>query len=174
MYERRVKIFIIVSLTLLAVLLLRLVQMQLLADSKLQDSIDDLMAQFSRLERLKTVRGCILDRHGRVLAADVPRFQLQINYQLTRFLDTRVVDGRRSGAERDETGKALAAFEQEVASRTAHLNDVIDKCTKLGPTEEEILAEYKSLAREDLRACILFAAEAIKNTDFMPLAAKTV
>lgn len=43
-----------------------------------------------------------------------------------------------------------------------------------GATEEEILAEYKSLAKEDLRACILFAAEAIKNTDFMPLAAKTV
>jgi uncharacterized protein (DUF433 family) len=43
-----------------------------------------------------------------------------------------------------------------------------------GATEEEILAEYTSLTKDDVRACILFAAEAIKNTDFMPLTAKTV
>ena len=39
-----------------------------------------------------------------------------------------------------------------------------------GATEEGILEEYKGLAEEDIRACILFATKALKQTDFMPLA----
>ena len=38
-----------------------------------------------------------------------------------------------------------------------------------GATVEEILQEYKGLTREDIQACILFAAKAMENTAFMPL-----
>lgn len=41
-----------------------------------------------------------------------------------------------------------------------------------GATEQEILEEYKGLTEEDIRACFLFATKALKNTDFMPLAAE--
>ena len=41
-----------------------------------------------------------------------------------------------------------------------------------GATEQEILEEYKGLAEEDIRACFLFATKALKDTDFMPLAAE--
>ena len=41
-----------------------------------------------------------------------------------------------------------------------------------GATEKEILEEYKGLAEEDIRACFLFATKALKDTDFMPLAAE--
>ena len=41
-----------------------------------------------------------------------------------------------------------------------------------GATEQEILAEYKGLKDEDIRACFLFATKALKDTDFMPLAAE--
>ena len=41
-----------------------------------------------------------------------------------------------------------------------------------GATEQEILGEYKGLAEEDIRACFLFATKALKDTDFMPLAAE--
>ena len=41
-----------------------------------------------------------------------------------------------------------------------------------GATEKEILEEYKGLKEEDIRACFLFATKALKETDFMPLAAK--
>ena len=41
-----------------------------------------------------------------------------------------------------------------------------------GATEKEILEEYQGLTEEDIRACFLFATEALKNTDFMPLAAE--
>lgn len=40
-----------------------------------------------------------------------------------------------------------------------------------GATEKEVLEEYKGLTEEDIRACFLFATKALKNTDFMPLAA---
>ena len=40
-----------------------------------------------------------------------------------------------------------------------------------GAAEEEILEEYRGLTEEDIRACFLFATKALKETDFMPLAA---
>ena len=41
-----------------------------------------------------------------------------------------------------------------------------------GATEKEILEEYKGLTEEDIRACFRFATKALKDTDFMPLAAE--
>ena len=41
-----------------------------------------------------------------------------------------------------------------------------------GATEKEIIEEYKGLTEEDIRACFLFATKALKETDFMPLAAQ--
>jgi uncharacterized protein (DUF433 family) len=38
-----------------------------------------------------------------------------------------------------------------------------------GATVEDIIAEYQHLTREDVQACILFATEALKNVEFMPL-----
>lgn len=43
-----------------------------------------------------------------------------------------------------------------------------------GATTEEILAEYKGLAREDIQACILFATRSLGDTTFMPLVAEKV
>jgi uncharacterized protein (DUF433 family) len=41
-----------------------------------------------------------------------------------------------------------------------------------GTTPEDIIQEYKGLAREDVQACLLFAAQSIENVDFMPLPAE--
>ena len=41
-----------------------------------------------------------------------------------------------------------------------------------GATEKEILEEYTGLTEKDIRACFLFATKALKDTDFMPLAAE--
>jgi uncharacterized protein (DUF433 family) len=38
-----------------------------------------------------------------------------------------------------------------------------------GATESEILAEYDGLTRTDLQACLLFAAQSLQSTLFMPL-----
>ncbi|MFN6963451.1 MAG: DUF433 domain-containing protein [Pyrinomonadaceae bacterium] len=38
-----------------------------------------------------------------------------------------------------------------------------------GATEAEILDEYQGLEIEDIQACLLFAGESLRRTDFMPL-----
>lgn len=38
-----------------------------------------------------------------------------------------------------------------------------------GATVDEILHEYKGLAKEDILACLLYASETLENTSFMPL-----
>lgn len=42
-----------------------------------------------------------------------------------------------------------------------------------GATATEIIGEYEGLVGEDIQACVLFAAKALENTAFMPLAAET-
>ncbi len=41
-----------------------------------------------------------------------------------------------------------------------------------GASMEEIMSEYKGLAREDIQACILFASKSLESTAFMPLSAE--
>lgn len=42
-----------------------------------------------------------------------------------------------------------------------------------GAASEEILREYTGLSAEDIQACLLFAAKALKSTTFMPLATES-
>ena len=41
-----------------------------------------------------------------------------------------------------------------------------------GMTIEEILQEYEGLTPDDIRACLLFAAETLENVSFAPLSAE--
>ena len=43
-----------------------------------------------------------------------------------------------------------------------------------GTTAAEILQEYDGLAQEDIQACLLFAAQSLKNTAFMPLTVEMI
>ncbi|NJL97780.1 MAG: DUF433 domain-containing protein [Synechococcaceae cyanobacterium SM2_3_2] len=38
-----------------------------------------------------------------------------------------------------------------------------------GSTVAEILSEYESLAEQDIRACLLFAARTLESSSFVPL-----
>ncbi len=40
-------------------------------------------------------------------------------------------------------------------------------------TIEQILDEYRGLAREDIQACLLFASRTLAQTEFMPLTAES-
>ena len=40
-----------------------------------------------------------------------------------------------------------------------------------GASVDEILKEYDGLVREDIQACLLFAAKSLASTTFLPLAA---
>ncbi|MEK6321534.1 MAG: DUF433 domain-containing protein [Acidobacteriota bacterium] len=43
-----------------------------------------------------------------------------------------------------------------------------------GADAEEILEEYQGLTRDDIQACLLFAAKSLQDSAFMPLTLETV
>ncbi len=145
MYEKRVRIFIAASLLLLGIGLLRLVQMQLLADSSLRDEVAALKLQRGRSKQLKTLRGDILDRNDKVLATDIPEFQITLNYSLSRFCDPCVIRAQQLLAEEKADDALLDARFKEVAARVDDLKRIIRDCTQFGATEAEIETRIRSM-----------------------------
>ncbi len=144
MYDKRVKIFVVVSGLLLLVCVLRLIQMQLLRDSSLQDAIAAL--QQGRSCQLKTVRGKIFDRKGKELAADEPRFQLCIEYKLSCFLDDRVTKAKLLKAARGSNAEAaLPKVQKELQAGLDNLQQIIEKCTRFGRRRAEIEQKLKNI-----------------------------
>jgi len=146
MYDKRIKIFVILSTLLLLVCLLRLTQMQLLPTSSVQSDIEELKRQRGQSQELKTVRGEILDRTGKVLATDEPQFQLCINYKLTCFMDDRIWDTRLSSAADKEDADAVANVQKELDIGLADLNQIINKCAQFkGVKPSEIKKEIQRI-----------------------------
>jgi len=144
MYDKRVKIFVVVSGLLLLVCVLRLIQMQLIADSSVQDAIAAL--QQGQSHQLKTVRGKIFDRKGKVLAADEPRFQLCIEYKLSCFLDERVARARLLRvAKQSNADTALPKVQKELQAGSENLQQVIQKCTHLGFAETDTRSRIRQI-----------------------------
>ncbi|GAJ02322.1 unnamed protein product, partial [marine sediment metagenome] len=136
MYDKRIKIFVILSVLLLLLCLLRLTQMQLLPSSSVQSDIEELKRQRGQSRQLKTVRGEILDRTGKkVLAADEPHFQLCINYKLACFMDDRVRQGRLLKAADKNDAEAVAEVQKELDLGLTDLDQVIDKCAQFKGVE---------------------------------------
>lgn len=156
MYDKRVKVFIAVSLCLLLIGVLRLAQMQLLASSSLQDEIAALKLQRGRSRQLNTLRGQILDRHGNVLATDSPQFQIAIDYRLTRFWDDRVVEAMRLLAREKAVNPSLYDLEEEIETRRSDLRRIIHDCSAFGASAASIEDRIRNINDErwNLRAFI--------------------
>ncbi len=136
MYDKRIKIFVIISALLLLVCLLRLIQMQLLPTSSVQSDIEELKRQRGQSQELKTVRGKIFDRTGKkILATDEPQFQLCINYKLTCFMDDRIWEGRLASAAEKEDTDAVAKVQKEWDLGLTDLNQIINKCAQFKGVE---------------------------------------
>jgi len=146
MYDKRIKIFVILSAVLLLFCLLRLTQMQLLPSSSVQSDIEELKRQRGQSRQLKTVRGKILDITGKVLATDEPHFQLCINYKLSCFMDDRVRQGKLLRAADKEEVDAVAEVQKELDVGLADLNQVINKCAQFkGVESSEIKTEIQKI-----------------------------
>jgi penicillin-binding protein 2 len=146
MYDKRIKIFVIISAALLLVCLLRLIQMQLLPDSSLQGEIEELKRQRGLSRQLKTIRGRILDRNGRVLAIDEPKFNLHINYRLISFADERVIRGKLlRAAQKNDPVKAKTKVQQEIQAKLEDLQQIIDKCTYFGFQRTDVEERIKNI-----------------------------
>jgi penicillin-binding protein 2 len=139
MYDKRVKIFVILIAVLLLVCIVRLTQMQLVSSSFYRDKITRLKLQEGGSRQLKTIRGRILDRNGEVLAADEPEFQLCISYRLSRFMDERVRRAKlEKAARQDKAALAQANVLDELQSMIDDLELIIDKCVYFGLERAEI------------------------------------
>ena len=146
MSNKRFKIFIIIIASLLAICLVRLVQMQLQPGSGIQEKIAELKLQQGLSRQLKTTRGRILDRKGRVLAADKPRFYISIDYELARFGDRRFhkVELLRA-AKKDDADAAISTVQKQFQDRLEDLQQLIEKCTQFGPTKGDIEGKIRQI-----------------------------
>jgi penicillin-binding protein 2 len=146
MYNKRIKVFIILSALLLLVCLLRLAQMQLLSHSFYRDKIAELKVQKGLSRQLKTIRGKILDRKGRILAADEPQFQLNINYDLSCFMDERVRRAKLLRAARGHNANLeLNSVQKELETKLEDLQQIIDRCTYFGLERADIEGKIKNI-----------------------------
>jgi len=141
MYNRRVKIFVIFSLLLLAVCVLRLAQMQLLTASTVQHEIAELKRQRGQSKQFQTIRGKILDRTGeKILAVDEARFWVHINYQLSSFLDERVRRSMLAEAEtRRDSDVAVAKIDEQIREKLEDLQLIIEKCSQFRAVEPSVI-----------------------------------
>ena len=146
MYERRIKIFVILSSLLMLLCIIRLVQMQLLPTSTVQSDIEQLKRQKGQSRQLKTVRGQILDRAGRILATDEPHFQMCIDYKFSSFMDERVRRGKLLRAANSEDPDAVAKVQKELDLGLEDLEQVINKCAQFrGVNSEDIRVEIQRM-----------------------------
>ncbi len=152
MYDKRIKIFIGISSLLLFVCLLRLVQMQLLPGSTVQDDIAKLRAQGQESRQLKTIRGKILDRNGRILATDEPRFHLCISYDLCSVFDSRIRKAilLRAGKIQFRAGAVspLEKARKKTEAKVSDLEQIINKSDLFGVPREDLEDKIRKINDE--------------------------
>ena len=87
MFDRRLKILLLLVILFNAVLLGRLAYLQIYKYDYFVTETEQLLKRNPRW--LETARGSILDRNGVVLAHDVPEWRVRVHYKLTRLYDVR-------------------------------------------------------------------------------------
>ena len=149
MFGRRIKIFVVISTLLLSVFALRLAQLQLVSHPFYLKRITELKKQEGVSRQLRTIRGKILDRKGRVLATEEPQFQLHINYNLCSVMDERVRRAVMLKAHNKSTPvavkKAVSKERRQLDEKLEILRKIIDKCTYFGQEREEIEQEINNI-----------------------------
>jgi len=144
MYEQRVKVFIGVSLAILLICMLRLAQMQLLAEPAVREEIAKIKERQGKSRQLKTLRGTIFDRKGKALATDRPQFQVYISYGLSCYLDERVVLAKILDARRKDGDETAEEVREEADKKRHVLESVIQHCSQFGASREEIEAAIRA------------------------------
>ena len=133
MFEKRIKIFVIICTAFLLICVYRLAQMQIVEDSLYREKITELKVQRGFYHQFKTIRGKILDRNAKVLAVDEPQFQLHLDYKLSQFMDERVI---KTMSVKLSTGnnsqEMLEYLQQRIDERVGELELMIDKCEQFG------------------------------------------
>ncbi len=121
-----------------AICILRLAQMQLVQNPSLDEKIERLKLQQSKM--LTTARGKIIDRKGRNLAIDEPYFELQLDYLLSRWIDQRIETAMTAQATaRSESAAAIRRVQEQVEAGKANLEHILQKAEKFGINQKRAL-----------------------------------
>ncbi|MGD0552437.1 MAG: penicillin-binding transpeptidase domain-containing protein [Sedimentisphaerales bacterium] len=145
MYKKRMAILVIAGTILLGVCVLRLIDMQLLSTSFYREQVAQLRIQSGSFQQVRTMRGKILDRKGRILAEDEPKFWLAINYDLSRYLDERVLQALSLRVKSKEPDANISGLQQEFADRQEDIELLIDKCLQFGMPRQDVVARLQKI-----------------------------
>lgn len=140
MYHLRLKIFIMLCISGLAIAVGRLLILQTAQVEKARQELANL--RIMPPQQRPTIRGKILDRNGNALALDRPAFYLQISYELTRYMDDRWREGRIRRAVNEEYTReeAEATLSEQWQDSMDDLNRTIELANSLADvSREEIL-----------------------------------
>ena len=80
-YDRRLKVLLALMIVGVAVLLIRLIDLQLIRGGSYRAAAEE---KLNWVELLPTVRGRLLDRRGKILAEDQPCFELRLPYAMMK------------------------------------------------------------------------------------------
>jgi len=139
MYKKRITVLVIAGAAMLSVCVLRLADMQLLSTSFYREQVAQLRLQSGSFQQVRTLRGRILDRNGRVLATDEPRFWLAIDYKLSRFLDERVRQAMALQVVSKNPDADTSAIQQEFDARLNDLELLTNKCSQFGMSRRDVV-----------------------------------
>ena len=106
----------------------RLAQMQLFPLSSVQKEIDKLKNSGAKIQKLSTVRGKILDRNDKILAIDRPTFWLNIDYQLSQYMDPNYLECRRLLAKKSDDPNALYNTNIEIQNKVEQVKEIMYMC----------------------------------------------
>jgi penicillin-binding protein 2 len=144
MYKKRMAILVIAGIILLGICVLRLIDMQLLSKSFYREQVSQLRIQSGSFQQVRTMRGKILDRKGQILAEDEPKFWLAVNYDLSRYLDERVLQALSLRARSKVPDANTSGLQQEFADRQEDIELLINKCVQFGmPRQDAVIRLQK-------------------------------
>ncbi len=150
MSGRRLKIFTFLCFLFAAVCIARLASIQLNPRSVWQSQLEKIYAAKSK--NLPALRGRILDRNGRILAADEAKFALCIDYQFARLLDEKFWKVQLlqalNGADAQNAGEKIRG---KFADDFNTLNEIIYKCAQFrNLTAEEVKTQINERINEPI------------------------
>jgi penicillin-binding protein 2 len=112
--------------------MLRLAQMQFVSHASYMEKINELKLKQGISRQLRTIRGKIFDRKGRILATNEPQFQLHITYKLCSIMDERVQRAMllkvATRAPVTTMNTALSKAREEFEVKLQELTRIIEKC----------------------------------------------
>ncbi len=137
-YNKRVKIFVVITGLLVLIPIGRLAQLQLFSSPAYLEEVERLLDGDS--QQTQTIRGQILDRHNRVIASEEPLFKLYVRYdKITCYVDPNVqLAMRLSAQKKSDPSKALAKVNEKIEKGLERVAYLLTLCEEFGFSSEAI------------------------------------